>query len=66
MTEEPLPAWSLSADAVERIALPEAWPGRLAEEVAERLEEAAGATRVTLGREEWYRLWVAAWGHGVP
>ena len=30
------------------------------------IQEAAGATRVTLGREEWYRLWVAAWGHGVP
>jgi subtilisin family serine protease len=29
MSEEPLPAWSLPADAVERIALPEAWPGRL-------------------------------------
>jgi subtilisin family serine protease len=27
--EEPLPAWSLPADAVERIALPEAWPGRI-------------------------------------
>ena len=30
------------------------------------IQEAAGATRVTLGREEWYRLWVAAWGHAVP
>jgi subtilisin len=29
MTEEPLPAWSLPTDAVERIALPEAWPGRV-------------------------------------
>jgi subtilisin family serine protease len=27
--EEPLPAWSLPTDAVERIALPEAWPGRI-------------------------------------
>jgi predicted oxidoreductase len=30
------------------------------------IQEAAGATRVTLEREEWYGLWVAAWGHGVP
>ena len=30
------------------------------------IREAAGATRVTLGREEWYRLWVAAWGREVP
>ena len=29
MTEEPLPAWSLPADAVEGIALPEAWPGEV-------------------------------------
>ena len=34
MTEEPLPAWSLPADAVERIALPEAWPGRITREWA--------------------------------
>ncbi len=27
--EEPLPAWSLPTDAVERIALPEAWPGQI-------------------------------------
>src|SRR3954453_23754931 len=32
MTEEPLPAWSLPADAVERIALPEAWPGQVTRE----------------------------------
>jgi predicted oxidoreductase len=30
------------------------------------IQEAAGATRVILGREEWYRLWIAAWGHAVP
>jgi subtilisin len=29
VTEEPLPAWSLPAEAVERITLPEAWPGRI-------------------------------------
>jgi subtilisin family serine protease len=29
VTEEPLPAWSLPTDAVERIALPEAWPGEV-------------------------------------
>jgi subtilisin family serine protease len=34
MTEEPLPAWSLSAEAVERIALPEEWPGRMTREWA--------------------------------
>src|SRR3954463_11437139 len=34
MTEEPLPAWSLPADAVERIALPEAWPGQVTREWA--------------------------------
>jgi subtilisin len=27
--QEPLPAWSLPADAVDRIALPEAWPERI-------------------------------------
>jgi subtilisin family serine protease len=27
--EEPLPAWSLPAEAAERIALPEAWPGEI-------------------------------------
>ena len=30
------------------------------------IQEAAGATRVTLGHEDWYRLWVAARGHEVP
>ena len=34
MTEEPLPAWSLPTDAVERIALPEAWPGEVTREWA--------------------------------
>ena len=34
MTEEPLPAWSLSADATEAIALPEAWPGQVTREWA--------------------------------
>src|SRR3954465_6509811 len=34
MTEEPLPAWSLPADAVERIALPDAWPGQVTREWA--------------------------------
>jgi subtilisin len=33
-TEEPLPAWSLPIDAVERIALPEAWPGEVTREWA--------------------------------
>jgi subtilisin len=41
MTEEPLPAWSLPADAVERIALPEAWPGRVTRQWA--WEGATGA-----------------------
>src|SRR5262249_7031511 len=34
VTEEPLPAWSLPIDAVERIALPEAWPGQVTREWA--------------------------------
>jgi subtilisin family serine protease len=34
VTEEPLPAWSLPTDAVERIALPEAWPGEVTREWA--------------------------------
>jgi len=34
MHEEPLPAWSLPTDAVERIALPEAWPGEVTREWA--------------------------------
>jgi subtilisin len=32
--EEPLPAWSLPADAVERITLPEEWPGEITREWA--------------------------------
>ncbi len=31
---EPLPAWSLPAEAVERIALPEQWPGQITREWA--------------------------------
>ncbi|MFL5980580.1 MAG: S8 family peptidase [Gaiellaceae bacterium] len=34
MSEELLPAWSLSADAAEAIALPEAWPGQVTREWA--------------------------------
>ncbi len=34
MIEEPLPAWSLPAEAVERIALPEQWPGQITREWA--------------------------------
>src|SRR2546423_908958 len=34
MAEEPLPAWSLPTEAVERIALPEAWPGEVTREWA--------------------------------
>ncbi len=30
------------------------------------IEEAVGATRVKLSREDWYALWVAAWGREVP
>jgi subtilisin len=41
VTEEPLPAWSLPADAVEGIALPEAWPGRVTRDWA--WGEATGA-----------------------
>ena len=32
--QEPLPAWSLPAEAVEQIALPEEWPGRMTREWA--------------------------------
>jgi subtilisin family serine protease len=32
--EEPLPAWSLPTEGVERIALPEAWPGQVTREWA--------------------------------
>jgi subtilisin len=32
--EEPLPAWSLPAEAVDRIALPEEWPGEITREWA--------------------------------
>ena len=39
--EEPLPAWSLSAGAVERIKLPEIWPGEITREWA--WEGATGA-----------------------
>jgi 6-dehydroglucose reductase len=30
------------------------------------IREAVAAARVTLSREDWYRLWVAAWGHPAP
>lgn len=30
------------------------------------IREAAGAVRVALEREDWYRLWTAAWGRQVP
>ncbi|HSJ02655.1 MAG: aldo/keto reductase family oxidoreductase [Verrucomicrobium sp.] len=32
----------------------------------ERIESAAKAASITLEREDWYALWVAAKGHGVP
>ncbi len=31
-----------------------------------RIESAAAAAGITLEREDWYALWVAAQGHGVP
>jgi subtilisin len=43
MTEEELPAWSLPADAVERIALPEEWPGEVNREWAWGGATGAGA-----------------------
>lgn len=30
------------------------------------IAEAAAAASLALSREDWYRLWTAAWGHGVP
>jgi len=30
------------------------------------IREGAGATHITLSREDWYRLWTAAWGRNVP
>ncbi|WP_281544631.1 aldo/keto reductase family oxidoreductase [Grimontia sp. SpTr1] len=32
----------------------------------ERVESAVGAMSVELSREQWYRIWVASKGHGVP
>ncbi len=32
----------------------------------EHIREAAGVVTVDLSREEWYGLWSAAWGRGVP
>lgn len=32
----------------------------------ERIERAARAAELSLSRHDWYRLWVAATGHGVP
>jgi len=32
----------------------------------DRIESAARAADITLAREDWYALWVAAKGHGVP
>ena len=30
------------------------------------IREAAAAAQLTISREEWYSLWTAAWGRGVP
>jgi predicted oxidoreductase len=30
------------------------------------IQEAAGAVKIDLSREEWYQLWTAAWGRSVP
>jgi predicted oxidoreductase len=32
----------------------------------ERIESAAQSAGISLGREDWYALWVAAHGHGIP
>ena len=32
----------------------------------ERIESAAASARLALEREDWYALWVAAHGHGIP
>jgi len=32
----------------------------------EHIREAVGAVHVLLAREDWYRLWVAAWGRSIP
>jgi predicted oxidoreductase len=32
----------------------------------DHIREGAGAAAIELSREDWYRLWVAAWGHEVP
>jgi predicted oxidoreductase len=32
----------------------------------DHIREAAGAAAIALSREDWYALWVAAWGHPVP
>jgi predicted oxidoreductase len=32
----------------------------------ERIQAAANATKIQLEREDWYGLWVAAKGHGIP
>jgi predicted oxidoreductase len=32
----------------------------------EHIREAAAAGKVTLSREDWYALWVAAWGRNIP
>lgn len=32
----------------------------------ERIESAARAASITLAREDWYALWIAAQGHGIP
>ncbi|MFT6097510.1 MAG: putative oxidoreductase [Arenicella sp.] len=31
-----------------------------------RVKAAVDALKLTLSREQWYRIWVAATGHGVP
>jgi subtilisin len=41
--EEPLPAWSLTAEAVERISLPEEWPGRMTRDWAWGGADGSGA-----------------------
>ncbi|MCL1039372.1 aldo/keto reductase [Shewanella submarina] len=65
-------AEELNADSVEQVVF--AWirmlPSRprpiLGSGNIARVKEAVGALQLHMSREQWYRVWIAAKGHGVP
>jgi predicted oxidoreductase len=57
-TDQVLYAWSMALPSNPMVIV---GSGNIA-----RVKAAADALKLTLSREQWYRIWVAAAGHGVP